>query len=102
MAIDLQRDELISLSQLARRLPAANNNRVNPATTFRWAVQGLRGHKLEVVHIGGRMLTTWAAYLDFSAAVASGKAPAPATVQSPRQVKRIRNAQKVLAEAGIG
>lgn len=99
--IDIQRDTLISLSQLARRLPSTNGGKVNPATTFRWAVTGLRGHKLEVIHVGGRMLTTWEAYEQFAAAVASGRAPEP-VVQSPRQVKRVRDARKILAEAGIG
>ena len=98
--IDLQRDELLSLAQLARRLPSASGRRVNPSSCFRWAVKGLRGHKLEVVHVASRMLTTWQAYVDFTAKVPSGNAPDPAPTQSPRQQKRIRNAKKILADAG--
>lgn len=99
--INLQRDTLISLSTLARRLPSTNGGNVNPATTFRWVVKGLRGHKLEVIHVGGRMLTTWEAYERFAAAVASGRAPEVAA-PSPRQAKRVRNAKQILEAAGIG
>ncbi len=97
--IDPQRDELISLSDLARHCRSTNGGHVNPATTFRWSTKGLKGHKLAVVHIGGRMLTTWKSFLDFSAAVAAARASTPTPTR--RASKRIKNARQVLQAAGI-
>jgi len=98
--IDLERDELISLSQLARRIPSTTGRGVNPSSVFRWATKGVRGHRLEVVHVVGRMLTTWHAFVDFSAAVSSGRINSVAT-PVPLQARRVRDAKNVLRDAGI-
>ena len=100
--LDLQNTNYISLSQLARLLPASNGATVNPATCFRWATKGLKGHRLEVIHVGGRMLTTMEAYTAFAEAVASGCAPTPTPAPTPtrKQAKRMKNAQAVLQAAG--
>lgn len=98
--VHAQQSNLISLSALARRLPAGDGKTLNPATTFRWATSGLRGHKLETVRIGGRFLTTWAAYEQFAAAVANGPVTKPTPVPAP-QPRRVRDAKRILAEAGI-
>src|SRR5262245_19860822 len=99
--INIESDKFISLAQLAAKLPSTSGNRLNPSTIFRWATTGVKGHKLEVVHVAGRMLTTWQAYLDFNAAVNAGRAPEPTPQPSPRKAKRVRNARQVLQAAGI-
>lgn len=96
------KEELLSLGTLARRIQKTDGCTVNPSSVFRWATKGLRGHKLEIVRIVGRMLTSWEAFHRFNEAVNSGRTKTPTQApQSPRQQKRIRNAEKVLADAGI-
>jgi hypothetical protein len=68
MAIDPLSDELMSLSQAARRLPRLRNGRpVSPSTVWRWASRGLRGVRLEIIRIGGVACTSAAALRDFFA-----------------------------------
>jgi len=63
--IDLSNvSELITLPQLAKRLPAPGGH-CDQSTVFRWAKYGIRGRKLETVKVGGRMLTTWNCYVKF-------------------------------------
>jgi Protein of unknown function (DUF1580) len=99
--IDITKDEVLSLGQLARRLPKLQGNSVNISTCWRWAKLGVGGHKLETIRIGGRTFTTWTAYLAFAAAVAGGKATAPAPATPERARRRIRDAETVLRRAGI-
>ena len=42
---------------------------LNPSTVFAWAKRGLRGAKLEVLHIGGTMCTSEQALLRFFNAI---------------------------------
>lgn len=46
----LKDDELLTISQVAQRLPT----RPNISTVFRWVTRGVRNRKLETVLIGGR------------------------------------------------
>ena len=61
MPIDVLNDELISLSEAARRLP----NQPSPATFWRWHRRGVNGVRLEIVRIGGRIYTTSGAWQEF-------------------------------------
>lgn len=103
MAIRIDLDELLLLGQLVRRIPPIGGARVNISTAWRWANKGVRGIMLETVQIGGRTCTTWQAYLDFAAAIASSRVDArPSTlVPSGRKQKHIKNARQVLVDAGI-
>lgn len=56
--IDLS-EEILPLSVWARRLPRRRQGRpVNRATLYRWATRGLKGIRLEVIHIGGTTCTS--------------------------------------------
>jgi hypothetical protein len=57
--IDIFGEELLTLSQAARSRPGSRNGRpTHPSTPYRWAVRGIRGHRLEVVRIGGTLYTS--------------------------------------------
>lgn len=47
-------ERVLTLSQLARRLPRSRNDRpVHPSTIHRWRHPGVRGVRLECLRIGG-------------------------------------------------
>jgi hypothetical protein len=61
-------EAVFSLKEVANSLP----NRPNISTIWRWAIKGVKGHKLVVTRIGGRAFVTEAALAQFMAAVNGG------------------------------
>lgn len=63
--IDLERDELLTLSEACRLLP----RQPSPATLWRWRTRGLKVNgkcvKLECIRVGARWCTTREALADF-------------------------------------
>ncbi len=97
--------ELVSLAALANLIVKSGQAPTcAPCTVFRWSRYGVRGHRLAVRLVGGRIFTTWADYLDFAERLKSGRSPATDATQthtSTRTARRIHNAEKVLEAAGI-
>lgn len=63
-------ERLLTLSQAAKTLPCRRGDRpTHPSTLFRWATDGLRGVKLEVVQVGGTKCTSREALARFFAAL---------------------------------
>jgi hypothetical protein len=61
--IDVNSERMITLAQLARRLPCRRGDRpVSPATIHRWRNPGLRGVRLACAKIGGIWHTSLEAY----------------------------------------
>lgn len=61
--IDVNTEQVLTLSSLAKRLPHRRNDRpVCPATIHRWRQPGVRGIRLECVRIGGIWHTSLEAY----------------------------------------
>lgn len=61
--IDVNGGRLVTLSQLARRLPRRRMDRpVSPSTCHRWRSPGVRGVRLECVRIGGIWHTSLEAF----------------------------------------
>src|SRR5437016_5027474 len=85
MAIDLS-EPLIALAEVPaqRFMPRRRQGRkLNVATVYRWAQQGVRGVRLEVVRVGGTLCTSRAALLDFfRRAAANGNGGHPAETPS--------------------
>jgi len=67
MSIDLNREQLISLAELARNLPRRRRGRpVHASTVHRWRARGVDGIRLECVRIGGAWCTSREAFQRFS------------------------------------
>ncbi len=61
--IDVRTEQLVTLSQLVKKLPPHRNERpVHPATAHRWRKPGLRGVRLECIRIGGVWHTSMEAF----------------------------------------
>jgi hypothetical protein len=64
--INVADEQLLTLSQLAKRLPRHRNDRpVHPSTCHRWRSPGVRGVRLECLRIGGIWHTSWQAFQRF-------------------------------------
>lgn len=100
--IDIATDELLTLGQLAKRLPSIRGAKPNQSTIWRWVHKGIRGIRLETVAVGGRTCTTWDAYLEWATAIAERGPIVSASTPAPRRANRVRNAKQILESAGIG
>lgn len=57
--IDIITETVVTFSEACRHLPRRRRGRkVHPSTIWRWAKHGLRGHRLEVIKIGGQTCTS--------------------------------------------
>ncbi len=65
--IDLRTETLIRLARAGRHLPPGPDGRPTaPSTLARWATRGVRGHRLAVIHVGGRVYTSLEALQRFA------------------------------------
>lgn len=91
MPIDLQHEQLLSLSAVSKLLPG----RPHASSIFRWISRGIRGVRLESTLLGGRRYTSREAIERFAAATtaaANGELP---PVRTPRQhLRAIRTAER--------
>jgi hypothetical protein len=85
--IDIHTDSLFPLS----KGPPDVHPPPSPATLWRWALRGVRGHKLATIVIGGRRYSSRRAFDDFIRALNG-----PAVTPPP---SRLRARQKAVAAA---
>lgn len=99
--IDIEHEELLTLSAAARRLPHGRANKpVHVATMHRWCSHGLAGGaRLETVKIGGVRYTSTEALERFIARCTSTDDTTTVTTRS-RQ-REIARAESELDKAGI-
>lgn len=63
---NLLNEEPLPLSVIAKQIPNRRGRLgVNPASVWRWTKRGIRGCKLECIHVGGIVMTTKAALQRF-------------------------------------
>jgi hypothetical protein len=110
MAIDLQFEKLLSLSEAARTLPPIDGRRPHSSTIWRWIRRGSRGIHLEHVRLGRRTCTSVEALSRFVNALAAADeqmvvATVPQQTINPRtnaqKEKAIARAASELARDGI-
>ncbi|MBX3427933.1 MAG: DUF1580 domain-containing protein [Pirellulales bacterium] len=96
-AVLLNESPRLTLTQLARQQGKG------PSTTWRWALRGCRGAKLETFLVGGTRYTTGPAFERFVAAInAAPTAIGGAKVATSRQREAaIAAAEAELARAGV-
>jgi len=81
--MDMLRENLVTLSEAARGLPGRRQGkRIHPSTVYRWAVRGIRGHRLEVVRIGGTVYTSCEALQRFAERLTAAPDGFPPTTPS--------------------
>jgi hypothetical protein len=98
MAIDIQHEDVITLSKAAKAIPG----RPHLSTLWRWHRRGLAGIRLETTVVGGRRFTSSEAvqrFIDRTTEARDGIRPERAV--SRRRQAAIEQAERELAEAGI-
>lgn len=111
MAIKIENETIVSLTEATKTLPRVNGKRPAISTLWRWCRKGLRGVRLEYIRVGRNIATSREALSRFFAALADADTP-PA--QSPHPVTRperaaapaarqraLDEADRILEEAGI-
>ena len=88
-------DTLISLKEAALKVPGRDRKTASYETLRRWASKGYRGKRLEVLHVGGRLMTTENALQEFFASLG-----APPVSADPRPTYEADRAA-LRAEFGI-
>jgi hypothetical protein len=75
-------EQLLTLAQLAKRIPRRRRERpVHPSTVHRWRRPGIRGVRLECIRVGGAWHTSLEAFQRFCeqlSALEADTPPAPA------------------------
>jgi hypothetical protein len=98
MTIDIHSDEVLTLSQAAKRLP----NHPHVSTVWRWHLRGIRGVHLETILIGGQRYTSAEAlqlFIEQTTAATAGKLKPERTDRQRRRAQKA--AERDLAKAGI-
>jgi hypothetical protein len=80
MAIDIEKEEIMSLAQAASRLPRRRHGKkTHVATLHRWAKNGLHNVVLETLQVGGTRCTSLPALQRFFERLAVKKPSPPLT-----------------------
>jgi hypothetical protein len=97
--IDQTSTDFRPLSYWARKIPNRRGGvGINVATTWRWAMAGVRGIRLKTVMVGGIRMTNGVLVSEFFAALTAAADRAPAPIRSSRQREQaIAAAERELA-----
>ena len=69
--IDIGNEQLVSLRDVPKLLPArGNGKRVHISAVYRWVQRGIRGTRLEVIRVGGTTYTSREALQRFASPTA--------------------------------
>ena len=96
--IDLQNETVIPLTEACKHLPHRDGRPVHASTIFRWALQGLRGIKLESIKIGGSRCTSLQALARFAERLSREESSQP--LPARRSEQRARRTSQILRDAG--
>lgn len=108
MAINIENEQLITLTEASKMLPSIGGKHIHVSTLWRWCRIGRYGITLEYVCMGRRIMTTYAAIQRFFIALTQPK-QSPA-VSYRRKTKPRTTAQRqremdeataILVRAGI-
>lgn len=100
MTIDLTRDDLIHISQVAKQFPGPSGKPRSLRSVHRWIQEGVRGVKLEAAPAGSSWYTTREAIEEFSRRLAESRTKEPAS-QPPRSNPRHEAAMAKLRARGM-
>ncbi len=111
MAIDLQAEELLSLTDAAKALPPIDGKRPHVSTIWRWVRRGVRGIRLEHVRLGHRVCTSQEALARFAQRLADaddravgrpvGRLQTKPTRTAAKRQRAVESAENELTQLGI-
>lgn len=99
--IDLRNEEVISLAEAVKRLPARRaGKRTHVATLYRWAKRGVCGVTLETIQVGGTLCTSLEALQRFCDQLSHPSTPTRTRPANSREWA-IQRAETELDQLGI-
>lgn len=101
--IDLERETLLPLREVPKRLPPRpNGRRLHISAVYRWVQRGVRGVVLETVRVGGTTYTSVEALQRFAEAQTRGSPPSRAGPPPQARQRAIASAsERVRRELGL-
>lgn len=90
MAIDISKEELLTLTEVTKVLPKLKPHGVSSNCVWRWCRKGVKGVKLDYVRIGARMYTSTEALNRFANAVADADRQQHAEAERMREEEAAR------------
>jgi len=97
--IDLGSEEVITLTEAAKRLPSLRaGSRPHICTMYRWAQRGIRGVRLETARLGGTTVTSIEAIQRFSERCSGTD---PKSVPSKASERSIERKQRECEALGV-
>lgn len=107
MTINIENEEVMSLTDATKVLPRVNGKRPSVCTMWRWCRKGLRGVHLDYIRIGRGIATSREALNRFFNALSEADLPLtpvrrefPPVTSKSRQ-RAIQEAERICQEAGI-
>ena len=107
MAIDYQKETLLTLTEATRHLPTTGRhgtrNGPHASTIWRWCRKGVNGTRLEYVRVGRRIYTSLEGLGRFFTALAESDAPPTRCAPSNRPAsgkRSLKQKTKAIADAG--
>jgi hypothetical protein len=98
--IDISQEELLSLTDAAERLPPRRNgSRPHASTLFRWAKNGLKDVRLEVLRVGDTTFTSMPALQRFFDRLTEASLPGNQVKIPPSQ--RLKEVNQALDDFGV-
>jgi len=85
--IDVNRDRLLTLKEMANKVPGRDGRPVSYGTVCRWAAEGVRGIRLETVLVGGSRKTSEGALAAFVANL-NGRKTKKSRPENAKQILR--------------
>jgi hypothetical protein len=102
MAIDLQTEQLISLRDAARLLPARRQGKKpHVSCLYRWTTAGCRGVRLEFLSVGGTRCTTREALARFIQRVTVAERTAEPSLTPDARTMDLKRVEQALDGEGI-
>lgn len=109
MAIDIEKEDVVSLTEATKILPRMNGKRASICTLWRWCRKGIRGVHLDYIRVGRGIATSRQALNRFFNELSANDQPlivppAPRVfpkVTSKSRQHAINEAERICQEAGI-
>ena len=101
--IDVNGENVITLTEAAKRLPGRNGKRLHVSSVFRWAERGVHGIRLEVIKIGGATCTSEEALQRFAERLTAGRdgQHTPVCRTTKQRERASARADRELTEMGV-
>lgn len=106
--IDVEKEQLLSLTEATRVVPALDGRRPHVSSIWRWCRKGVRGVKLEHLRVGRRVSTSKEALARFYENLANAPDPEPQRPASKskkrtekQKLRDVQEADQWLTKRGI-